>query len=83
MSIATTVAPRALAISSNSGFCAGQKNEISVCPSRRLSASETSGPRTLTSTSAAAITAAASGRTSTPAPAYSASENPARIPAPA
>ena len=32
MSIATTVAPRALTVSSSSGFCAGQKNEISVCP---------------------------------------------------
>jgi hypothetical protein len=67
MSIATAVAPRALTTSSKSGFWAGQKKLIRVWPLRNASASGTSGPRTLTSTSAAATTAAALGSTCTPA----------------
>ena len=53
MSIAMAVAPLSLTLFSSSSFCAGQKNEISVWPSRSMSASASVGGRTLTTTSAA------------------------------
>ncbi len=67
MSMATTVAPRSATSFRSASFCAGQKKLISVWPWRSSFASFSSGPRTLTSTSAAATTALASFRTSTPA----------------
>ena len=54
MSMAMTVAPCALASSSSSAFCAGQKNEISVWPWRRQLDLGLVGGRTFATTSVAA-----------------------------
>jgi hypothetical protein len=67
MSMAMTVAPCARHSSSSASFCAGQKKEISVCPSRRRFVSSSDGPRTLMTTSAACHSASALDSTSTPA----------------
>jgi hypothetical protein len=57
MSIATTVAPRSAASFSIASFWAGQKKEISVCPLVRRATSDSSGSRTLITTSTAADSA--------------------------
>ena len=83
MSIAMTVTPRSFSAPINASFCAGYRNEISVCPLRVIATSLSSGGRTLATISAVLHKDAASGTTVTPAASNAASEMRAASPAPA
>ncbi len=82
LSIASTVAPLSVQVFRSSGFCAGQKKLIRVCPDRRSSTSFSSGARTFMTMSALSQRSAAEETTSHPASRYASSEKLADSPAP-
>ena len=67
LSMASTVAWRAASCCSSSGFCAGQRKQTSVAPSRIMPISRAEGARTLKTMSDLDQSAAAPGITSAPA----------------